>query len=473
MKKKKIAIIGAGPAGLTAAAVLSKENYEVYLFEASNKVGGMAKTISLWGQKVDLGPHRFFSSDPRVNKFWLSFANKKYRMVSRYTRILYNNKFYNYPLKAFDALFKLGFITSFLCILSYIKVKIFPLKPEETFDKWVKNRFGERLFDIFFKTYSEKLWGIPCNQLDSDFAKQRIKKFSLYEALINALKISPKNKHKTLADEFAYPFHGTGFIYEEMLKVIKKNGSKTFLSCPISNIQITKSKIKISHSVNKIDEFDHLISSMPLTNFVKVIGAPKKIMHYSNNLKFRNTILVYLKINKENIFNDQWIYIHSENLKTGRITNFKNWVPEINSNKNETILCLEYWCNDEDKLWSEEKEILSKFAINDIINSGMVESSNILESYVIRIPKCYPIYDKSYKNNLLPIKKYLTKFKNIQLIGRYGSFKYNNQDHSILMGLLAAENINLEKNKNNLWDINTDYEYQESSKITSSGLKIV
>lgn len=467
--KKKIAIIGAGPAGLTAADELSTKGYKVDIFESSTEVGGMAKSIRLWGRIVDLGPHRFFSNDTRVNKKWLSVIGNDYYMVDRLTRIYYKNKFYLYPLRPFNALFNLGFFESFACILSYLTAKIYIKESNTTFEDWVTKRFGHRLYSIFFKSYSEKLWGISCKDLDSDFAAQRIKKLSLFEAVKSAF-INSGKKHKTLVDEFAYPFKGNGEIYLRMYERVKKNGGNVFLSTKINSIKIFKnSENKIILNNNKNCIYDHLISSMPLTNFVNLIDAPKNILYAANNLKFRNTVLVYLRLDSINIFPDQWLYIHSDNVKTGRITNFNNW----NKNYAEkfTILCLEYWCNDNDKIWKNSDNSLINLAKKEIKAIGVSKSLNIIDGKIIRIPKCYPVYSVGYQENLLAIKDYIKNFKNIDVIGRYGSFKYNNQDHSILMGLLAADNI-INGYKNNLWEINTDYEYHEKSTITSTGLVI-
>jgi protoporphyrinogen oxidase len=471
---KKIAIIGCGPAGLTAGYILSKRGYEVELFEASSSVGGMSKTIELWGQLVDLGPHRFFSQDPRVNKILFDVIDKDYAVVNRMTRIYYKNYFFNYPLKPFNALRGLGIIEAFRCIISFfsskISVNIFHNKKNKnSFEDWVKSRFGKRLFEIFFKTYSEKLWGISCKNLDSDFAAQRIKKLSLFEAIKSSFFVRQNKKHKTLVDAFVYPTLGTGMIYERMKKKILENGGKVFLNKRIEGVNPKvnqKNQVEIIFADGLVKIYDEVISTMPITNLVKSMSkfASEQTMQSIKSLKFRNTILVYLEIKDKNIFPDQWIYIHDQSLKTGRITNFRNWTSSINKNKHETILCLEYWANDDSSIWSQSEEQLVSLASDEILKTGLVKKNTINQGFVLKIPKCYPIYQIGYKEKLDPIKIFLNSFKNISVIGRYGSFKYNNQDHSILMGLLAAENI-ADGKKHNLWDLNTDYEYQESGKL--------
>lgn len=471
---KTIGIVGAGPAGLTAAYKIAEAGFNVTLFEASDSVGGMAKSFELWGQIVDLGPHRFFSNDTRVNKLWLGVIGNNYSMVSRLTRIYYRRTFFNYPLKAFNALKGLGLLESSLCIFSYIKAKFFPQKNEATFEAWVSNRFGKRLFEIFFKSYSEKLWGISCKNLDADFAAQRIKKLSLYEAIKSSI-FGNQGKHKTLVDEFAYPNKGAGAPYENMAKKFQLCGGKLLLKTTVHSI-IPKNQLKQGESAKIIldngiiYEFDHVISTLPITHLINQMHAPNKIKYYANKLKFRNTLLVYLNVNSlQSLFPDQWIYIHSSELKTGRITNFKNWVPGINKNKKETILCFEYWCYDEDDIWKDSTENIAKIAMAEAYKTGLIPKDSITNYKVIKVPKCYPVYETGYRKNLQPIEEYLSRKEELSVIGRYGSFKYNNQDHSILMGLLAAENI-IDGKQNNLWEINTDYEYQESSRISSTGL---
>jgi protoporphyrinogen oxidase len=466
----KIAIIGAGPAGLTAAYQLTKYGNKVDIYESENSVGGMAKTISLWGQFVDLGPHRFFSSDPRVNKLWLELVKNDYSMVKRITRIYYNNKFFDYPLKPFNVLRNLGIFETFFCLTSYLYAKLRPWN-NKTFEDWVKSRFGERLFNIFFKSYTEKLWGILCKELDQDFAAQRIRKMSVFEAIKASFTSNKDSKHKTLVDEFAYPHYGSGYVYKQMVEAVNLKGGRLMLNTPVKSVSPTFGQINAHVNLvnGKSHEYDHVISTMPITLLVQQMKAPIDVISHAKELKFRNTILVYLLVNSESTFPDQWIYIQSEKLKTGRITNFRNWVTTINNEKKDTILCLEYWCYDEDNIWSDTDEKLISLATKEIYESALIPKNLVIDGKVIRIPKCYPVYKLGYKKHLKPIEEFLSKQKGISVIGRYGAFKYNNQDHSILMGILAAENISLGYN-HNLWELNTDYEYQESSKITATGL---
>ncbi|WP_288546991.1 FAD-dependent oxidoreductase [uncultured Helicobacter sp.] len=487
-KSPKVLIIGAGPAGLSAGRILSQNGYEVEVFECEENVGGMSKSFNLFGQIVDIGPHRFFSKDKRLNDFWHSHTNGAFVSVNRLTRIFYNKKFFYYPLRGFDALFKLGFVESSLCVLSYIKAKISPFQGN-SFESWVANAFGYRLYSIFFKSYTQKLWGIPCNELDSDFAAQRIKGLNLYEALKSAFFGDKNKKHKTLVDSFSYPNLGCGVVYENMAQEIRNANGTIHTNIKVLGIK-TKDKKAIGITTDKGDfEGDIVISSAPFNDMVCSLDEiDTQIKQLASELRFRNTILVYLEVQnpsqksanaeskdstqkKSLLFRDNWIYVHSDDVSTGRITNFANWSEGITCGKDNAILCLEYWANDDEKLWNLDKEKLSAIAINDMLTSGLIkDKSQIKQSFVLKIHKSYPIYKRGYKVDLERIYSALDEFRDLYFIGRNGSFKYNNQDHSILMGLLCADKI-LGKLDSTLWHINTDYDYQEGKVETEISAK--
>ena len=549
MTQKKILIIGAGPAGLSAARVLSENGYSVEIFELESQVGGMSKSIELFSQIVDIGPHRFFSKDTRLNDFWHSHTNGEYEKVSRLTRIFYNRKFFYYPLRGFDALFKLGFLESTLCVLSYIRAKISPFKGD-SFESWVANAFGYRLYSIFFKSYTEKLWGIKCSELDADFAAQRIKGLNLYEAIKSAFFGGGGKKHKTLVDEFSYPKKGCGVVYENMKQEIIKRGGVVHCGVEVLGIT-TQGKKAVGISTNK-GEFsgDIVISTAPFRDMVLSLEELDcSVKALAGRLKFRNTILVYVEVGdssvdchatasavsrndrnldssnevqnlndsakdsrtfvqntqnvsdslaagfcddfvgcqgsdkgatlsvvtavaaadsrksaqKPTLFKDNWIYVHSKDTQTGRITNFANWTKDLQCGQDSAILCLEYWANDDEPLWNLDDNALSEIAKRDLLESKLVADSSLIQNTsVLKIHKSYPVYEKGYKDNLHKIYKALDSFKDLYFIGRNGSFKYNNQDHSILMGLMCADKIL--GRECDLWHINTDYDYQENGK---------
>ena len=465
-------IIGAGPAGITAAYQLVKSGVRAEVFEASPTVGGLARTINLWDQKVDLGPHRFFSSDPRVNKVWLEVVGDDYEMVNRLTRIYYKRRFFYYPLKPFNALRNLGMLEATRCMTSYGVQRFRQQTEQDCFESWVVGRFGRRLFEIFFKTYSEKLWGIGCQELDADFAAQRIKKLSLLEAIKNSLFGGNGNQHKTLVDQFAYPYNGSGEVYTRMTAFVRNNGGAVQCERPVHRVLTSNSRaVGLEFENGEQRFFDEIISTMPLNLLVtRLVDVPRRVIAAANSLRFRNTILVYLKVESTRLFKDNWLYIHSPELRTGRITNFRNWAPQLYGNEKSSILALEYWCNTEDPLWSENDERLVDLAKSELSKTGLTNNALISAGYVYRIPRCYPVYVRGYKAALEPVEQYLRGISGLTAIGRYGSFKYNNQDHSILMGVLAAENILQNEKPHDLWQINTDYEYQESAVISKTGL---
>jgi protoporphyrinogen oxidase len=404
----------------------------------------------------------------------MEVVGRDYKMVNRLTRIYYRKKFFLYPVEPFDALEKVGLQTAVQCVMAYLKEKIVPVKPDGSFETWVTHRFGAKLYRMFFKTYSEKLWGINCRDLDNDFAAQRIKKLSLLSLLTNALSGSRrKTSHKTLVDEFAYPVGGTGSTYQRMVDAIASRGGTIYCNHKIQAIVTENGTAKgiLLNDGKTVKPYDEVVSTMPLTDAVKSMkDVPAEIMARVEKLRYRNTVIVYLKIDSTDLFADNWLYIHSPELQTGRITNFRNWVPELYGKADYTVLALEYWCCNEDALWMQSDEYLVELATVEMRKTGLLHDSNVLDGFVHKIPKSYPTYHKGYKKDLTPIEAYLRTVKNCHFIGRYGAFKYNNQDHSILMGWMLSQNL-LHHATYDLWSVNTDYDnYQEGSLITGTGL---
>lgn len=468
----RVAVIGGGPAGMTAAYVLSKRGVGVDVYEASDHVGGMARTFELWGQKVDLGPHRFFSSDARVNRLWLEVVGRDYRMVDRLTRIFYRGRFFHYPLQPFDALANLGVVEAARCLASYGRERVARRPPDGSFEDWIVARFGRRLFEIFFKTYSEKLWGISCKDLDADFAAQRIKKLSLYEAVKNALVAGRGNTHQTLVDRFAYPLGGSGRVYERMAESVRAHGGTIQLRTPVARVLRSADRITgVELKDGERRDYDHVVSSMPLTLLLSGLEAtPPEVREAAGRLGFRNTLLVYLNVAGTGLFPDNWLYVHSAELRMGRLTNFRNWVPELHRDQPTSILALEFWANDADPIWAEDDATLIARAKAELERTGLARGAAVLAGHVERVRRCYPVYRRGYREPLAKVEQYLRTLQSLTPIGRYGAFKYNNQDHSILMGLLAAENLTA-GTTHDLWSINTDYEsYQEQAVITETGL---
>lgn len=482
-KGAKIAVIGAGPAGLSCAYELLRLGYQVDIFEMDSVVGGMSRTLNILDQKVDLGPHRFFSKYEIINQTWSEMISQDECITeNRLSRIFYRGKFFSYPLKGFEALFKLGFIESAHCFLSYLYSAAFPRK-DPTFEAWVSNAFGKRLYEIFFKTYSEKLWGIKCTELSDLFAKQRIKSLNLMGAIKNALFSHSSNTPVTLIDQFMYPRQGCGVVYENMAAKIKEAGGQFFLQEQVVKLLTQDHKAtgivtqKAEHSqgtkttsvkVAGIGEcvtryYDAVVSSAIFTDMLRSMEELSPQSHeLADKLTFRNTILVYLAIDpsKANLCPDHWIYVHSPEIQTGRMCDSANWSTDMQNGHKEHLVCFEYWANDDEPLWMEADDKLIELAKEDAIKTGFIPANSIGEGHVHRISKSYCVYHSNYEQIMTQLIKELEVFKDLYFIGRNGSARYNNMDHSIFMGLMCARKI-AGKYDGSLWDINTDSNYQE------------
>lgn len=457
-------IIGAGPAGLTAAYELAKQEINSIVLEKANKVGGIARTETYKGYRFDIGGHRFFTKVSAVEKLWQEVMGDEFIKVPRLSRIYYQNKFFSYPLEPYNALSNLGLLNSMLIMWSYVKAKLQPSPVEENFEQWVSNRFGQRLYETFFKTYTEKVWGIPCDQIRADWAAQRIKGLSLSKAVINALFGS--NNTKTLIKEFDYPVLGPGMMWERFQQILDSQGSPVKLNSEVIRINRQGDRIKsvmVRHQGEEQEiRGEHFISSMPVTALIKKLNPapPEEVVQAACSLKYRDFLIVSLIIDEPELFPDNWIYIHSPKFKVGRIQNFKNWSAAMVPDPSKTCLGMEYFCSEGDAIWKLCDKHLIKLASKEIIALGLVKDlSSIKDGVVIRQYKAYPVYDDGYRYNVQIIQNYLQNFENLQTIGRNGMHRYNNQDHSMLTGILAAKNILGEKH--NLWEVNTERSYHE------------
>jgi len=467
-EKLDVAVLGAGPAGLAAAYRLAKKGKSVVVLERDKQVGGMSKTVNFKGYLFDQGPHRFFTKSKRIMKLWQEILGEDFLKVSRLTRIYYRKKFFYYPLKPFNALFKLGVLNSSVVMLSYMKSKIFPYKEENNFEQWVSNRFGKKLYRTFFKTYTEKLWGIPCGEIQAEWVAQRIKGLSLRTAIKNAFFPDKSGKIKTLVEEFHYPKYGAGTMYEGMAKIIAKSShGELLLENEVEEIihkdnRVTGVVIRGKDGKKFEIKADEFISSIPITVLIKKLSpeAPKKVLEAAKNLKYRSTVFVNLIFNCPNPFPDNWIYVHEPATKMLRLTSVANFSPHMLKDKKKSALALEYVCNENGKFWNLPDKKLVKLGVTDLDKIGLVKKEDFLDGFVVRSAKSYPVYNADYPPNLKRIRRYLEKFSNLQVIGRYGMFKYNNMDHSTLTGLYAAGNILGEKRRD-IWQVNTDEEYHE------------
>ncbi len=471
LRKHPVVIIGAGPAGLTAAYELLKHGIKSVVLEKADKVGGIARTEVYKDYRFDIGGHRFYTKVEEVKQLWQEVLGEEFLKVPRLSRIYYRGKFFNYPLSAFNALSNLGIVESVLILLSYFKAKLWPNPEEKTLDQWVTNRFGSRLYKIFFKTYTEKVWGIPCNKIQAEWAAQRIKGLSLKSAVLNALFGS--NDTKTLIKEFDYPVLGPGLMWQRFQEAVERKGSEVCLNTKVTRVQREGTEIKsITVQENgKVRQItgEHFISTMPVTLLVSRLDppAPDEVIQAAKSLNYRNFIIVSLIIDAKDLFPDNWIYVHSSEVKVGRIQNFKNWSAAMVPDPNKTCLGMEYFCSDGDEIWTMSDSELLDLATSEVAKLGLADESIVEDGVVLRQAKAYPVYDRDYRQHLQVIQNYLAKFDNMQTIGRNGMHRYNNQDHSMLTGMLAVRNLLGENH--NLWEVNTERSYYE--EFTKDDLK--
>ncbi|HEY7783620.1 MAG TPA: NAD(P)/FAD-dependent oxidoreductase [Pyrinomonadaceae bacterium] len=470
-------VIGGGPAGLTAAYELSKLGIGSSVLEADRQVGGLSRTVNYRGYRFDIGGHRFFTKVPLVNELWQEILGEDFMLRSRLSRIHYRGHFYDYPLKATNALAGLGPVEAFLVGLSFSKAKLFPHAEETNLEQWVANRFGHRLYEIFFKTYTEKVWGIPCSEISADWAAQRIKNLSLPEAVRNALFSSNRSRNgeiiTSLIDQFNYPRLGPGMMWERCEELLEKQGNHTIRGVKVEEIRHRHGRVECVYGRNHNGESvefsgDQFISSMPLRSMIRALSpaAPDEVIEAANTLRYRDYLTVVLIAKRETVFPDNWIYIHSPEVKMGRIQNYKNWSPHMVPDQARTSLGLEYFLWDKDEEWQWSEDRLVELGINECSRIGLIERDEVEDGTVVRMKKAYPVYDQHYQASLETIRNYLESFQNLQTIGRNGLHRYNNQDHSMVTAVYAARNIVGEKN--DVWAVNTEMEYHEEARAESS-----
>jgi protoporphyrinogen oxidase len=472
----KAAIIGAGPAGLTAAYELSKQRAPVVVLESDPEyVGGISRTVNYKGFRFDIGGHRFFSKSREVEDFWTEIAGDDMLDRPRASRIYYRGQFFTYPLKPFEALSKLGLIESTLCMLSFAGARLHPTRDPKTFEEWVTNRFGKRLFRIFFKTYTEKVWGMSCNEISADWAAQRIKGLSLGSAIKHALFVrKPKDRKqivKTLIDTFRYPRLGPGMMWEACTEKVRKLGGEVLLGRRVVGCRFDSASnlwIVTSRGANgdlQEHRAEHVISSMPIRELVAQIEPrlPEAALRAARSLRYRDFLTVGLIVHDRGRFSDNWIYIHDPSVQVGRVQNYKSWSPEMVPDPGYCSYGLEYFCFEGDGLWTSSDSALIELAKQEIQKVNLASSADVVDGCVIRQPKAYPVYDDAYQQHVDTVRRALEEnCPTLHLVGRNGMHKYNNQDHAMMTAMLTAKNILAGARKYDVWAVNQDAEYHEA-----------
>lgn len=473
-KKRDVVVIGAGPAGLTAAYALTKRGEPVTVLEADQVVGGISRTVERDGWRFDIGGHRFFTKVPVVEQLWHEILpDDEFLLRPRMSRIYYEGKFFDYPLRAMNALRNLGFIEAVRCVLSYVWARVHPPKDQSNYEGWLVARFGWRLYNHFFKSYTEKVWGMPVAKMPADWAAQRIKNLSLASAIVNA--VLPKRNQKditSLIEEFQYPMLGPGMMWERARDLVTAQGGSIVMQAPVTAVRhkggAATAVVTARDGAEVVYPADHVISSMPLPELVLAMDppAPERVQKAARALSHRDFLTVALVVPQSDGFPDNWIYIHSPDVKVGRIQNFASWSPYLVKD-DMTCLGLEYFVFEGDELWTMPDADLVALGSAELERLGLARASDVKTGYVVRMPKAYPVYDEGYKAAVDVLREWIAEnVPNVHPVGRNGMHKYNNQDHSMLTALLSVDNI-LDGAGNDVWSVNVDEDYHEEQTSTT------
>ena len=457
----RVLVLGAGPAGLTAAYELTRLGVRSRLLELEAQAGGLSRTLEHNGYLFDIGGHRFFTKVAMVERIWHEVLAGDLLERPRLSRIFYNSRFFKYPLEAADVVARLGVLEVLRCGLSYLHSRLRPVRPEVTFETWVSNRFGRRLFDIFFRSYTEKVWGMPCDKIAAEWASQRIRGLSVWALLKSALRPSSDGGARSLTRQFLYPRRGPGLMWNRMAELLQRRGCTLDLNTAVERIEWDARGIRAVVANGRRHEADHFISSLPIRELISKLdpAPPAWLAQAAGDFHYRDFITVAVVLRGRDLFPDNWIYIHDPRVAVGRIQNYGNWSPEMVPDPDTSCLGLEYFCFEGDGLWAAPDAQLIEQARRELSHLGLAPPSAFLDACVLRIRKAYPVYDESYRRGLDSIRRFLALVPNLQLIGRNGMHRYNNQDHSMLTGILAARNVL--GARFDLWELHRNSEHLE------------
>jgi protoporphyrinogen oxidase len=458
---KPTVVLGAGPAGLTAGYLLAKKGLPVIVLEAHEKVGGLAMTEERDGYRFDLGGHRFFTKVKEVDDLWHEVLDEEFLLRPRMSRIYWNKKYLDYPLRGPDVIRKLGPVELTRAFFSYLVAAVKPKGNEESLEQWVSNRFGKRLYQLFFKSYTEKVWGVPCSELRAEWAAQRIKGLSFFSAAKAAF-FGNRDNVKSLISEFHYPRFGPGQMWETMTKEIERHGGEVRTETEVERLVLDGDRITEVHAGDEVFTPGHVISSLPLRATVELTRplAPPAVRDAARGLRYRDFLTVALVLDGEDLFPDNWIYIHEPGVKVGRIQNYRSWSPWMVPDQSKACVGLEYFCFEGDELWTMSDGDLVALASRELEQLGLAPQSKVERGYAVRVPKAYPMYDKDYGERVDVIRGWLESIANMQQVGRNGLHRYNNSDHSMLTAMRAVENLT-QGASHDIWSVNAESVYHE------------
>jgi protoporphyrinogen oxidase len=460
-------ILGGGPAGLTAGYLLAKQGFPVIIFEAEDQVGGIAKTEVREGPggeyRFDLGGHRFFTKVQEVDDLWHEIMREEFLKRPRMSRIYWNKKFLDYPLRGPDVIKKLGPIELTRCMLSYFWAQVKPKGREDTFEQWVSNRFGKRLFNLFFKSYTEKVWGVPTSEIRAEWAAQRIKGLSFFSAAKAAFFGNKGNEIKTLIGEFNYPRYGPGQMWETMTDDITKLGGQVLLNTKVDKVVFEGGRATKVIAGGKEYESNYIVSSLPLRNIVGMAEPQPspEVVAAAKGLRYRDFLTVSLVLDGEDLFPDNWIYIHEPDVEVGRIQNFRSWSPWMVPDPTKACIGLEYFCFAGDELWETDDDELVELGMRELETLGLATRDKLEFGFATRVPKAYPMYDMDYADRITAIRSWLDGLENLQQVGRNGLHRYNNSDHSMLTAMRAVDNL-VKGTEHDIWAVNAESVYHET-----------
>src|SRR3989339_164966 len=490
---RRAIIIGAGPAGLTAALELLRHTeVQPIILEQEESVGGISRTVNYHGNRMDIGGHRFFSKSETVMKWWQEILPVKDESVEktmlvrqRVSRIFYLRRFFSYPISlSVDTLAKLVLGRVWQVGWSYIYCRLFPRRPESNLEDFFINRFGHRLYLTFFKDYTEKVWGVPCNQISAAWGAQRIKGLSITKAILHAFKslirrqkkdVAQKDTETSLIERFLYPKYGPGQLWEEVAGQVQAKGGELHLGEKVVRIEVEGKRVigvrtRTINGEEKEYGADFIFSTMPIKELVPALSTsvPEAVQEVAQGLLYRDFITVGLLVDKllvkgesGGLIPDNWIYMQEPDVRVGRIQVFNNWSPYLVADPQKVWLGLEYFANEGDEIWNLAESEMKNLAIAELARVGFINPTAVRDSVVIKVPKTYPAYFGAY-DRFSVVREYLDSFENLFLIGRNGQHRYNNQDHSMLTAITAVQNvISGEIRKDNIWAVNTEQEYHE------------